>query len=142
MWGCHSLCKKPIKLPINAVATIAWRSLGQRRDGERGGERGDGDGLDVLEPEGLGVGEDEADRGPREGTHGEAEGVRAVERRCRRPGRQAPPPRNLRANLGPVFGGVIAVLCRAKLARSVARVRIDMSLCSSTRNHDEIVNWR
>ena len=79
-WGVHpSLCKKPIKLPIHA--TIAWRSLGQRRDGERGGERGDGDGLDVLEPEGLGVGEDEADRGPREGTHGEAEGVRAVERR-------------------------------------------------------------
>ena len=32
----------------------------------------------------------------------------------------------------------MAVLCRAKLARSVARVRIDMSLCRSTRIHDEI----
>ena len=85
-WGVHpSLCKKPIKLPIHA--TIAWRSLGQRRDGERGGKRGDGDGLDVLEPEGLGVGQDEADRGDREGTHGEAEGVRAVERRLCRPRR-------------------------------------------------------
>ena len=172
---------------------MAWRSLGQRRDGERGGERGDGDGLDVLEPEGLGVGEDEADGSGREGTHGEAEGVRAVERRRRRPGRhrrqrgqvqsgdeergagvarrpeadpafrdglvrevepnevvgvdvvrqavtslkcealppprQSSPPRNFRAiDLGPVFGRVIAVLCRAKLARSVARVRSDMSL--------------
>ena len=59
---------------------MAWRSLGQRREGERGGKRGDGDGLDVLEPEGFGVGEDEADRGDREGTHGEAEGVRGFER--------------------------------------------------------------
>ena len=67
---------------------MAWRSLGQRRDGERGGERGDGDGLDVLEPEGLGVGEDEADRGGRERTHGEAEGVRAVERGYGCPGRR------------------------------------------------------
>ena len=47
---------------------MAW-SLGQRRDGERGGERGDGDGLDVLEPEGVGVGEDEADGSGRERTH-------------------------------------------------------------------------
>ena len=130
---------------------MAWRSLGQRRDGERGGERGDGDGLDVLEPEGLGVGEDEADRGGREGTHGEAEGVRAVERRRRRPRRhrcqrgqidRGDERRNLRANLGPtwgvVFGRVMAVLCTAKLARSVERVRIDMSLMLSTRNHDEI----
>ena len=67
---------------------MAWRSLGQRRDGERGGERGDGDGLDVLEPEGFGVGEDEADGSGRERTHGEAEGVRAVERGYGCPGRR------------------------------------------------------
>ena len=59
---------------------MAWRSLGQRRDGERGGERGDGDGLDVLPVFGV------------------------------------------------KFGRVMAVLCRAKLARrSVAMVKVDMS---------------
>ena len=159
------------------VRNLYKKLLGQRRDGERGGKRGDGDGLDVLEPEGLGVGEDEADGSGREGTHGEAEGVRAVERRergqidrgdeergagvARRP--EADPAfrdglvrevelddvvrvdvrRNLRANLGPtwgvVFGRVMAVLCRAKLARSVARVRIDMSLCRSTVT---TMNWQ
>ena len=64
---------------------MAWRPLGQRRDGERGGKRGDGDGLDVLEPEGLGVGEDEADGSGREPDHSQTEGVRAVERRLCRP---------------------------------------------------------